>query len=400
MERSEFQTETEMELLEKLKISPSQSKLLQQIATLEELKTIPDEVMREEGINENTIYKINFWRHPFRSVQDLVIHLRLEKYLPVLQNYSIKQLKTIGESELRSLGLKKGPIIRLLSWQKNITTYNSSRKTRKNVNVLTLRRERIGKIKSEMNNQIKKQMNAQKTVKQKTLTELLLGRKLSRLRSKTKTKSMPSSRLHSTLRYNSQSNSNYESSIENENEFVPRVSAKTYHPPIPTTAPELRRQESTSVQLYSQLSSNPEDRRLLDHHVNNRLGNVTILGQRLILKSYHGFLSNITHSGLYYNWENENKKVCHITLHSEKKNRSENEINVGSFHIKLDVERKHRKFLLNYIPDKPLGHYVISICKEKNELIDEITNIFIECLIEYYRSKGYLLEKVPPPELC
>jgi len=244
-------------------------------------------------------------------------------------------------------------------------------------------RQRIAEYKEKMN----KEFNQQKTFKQNVLHELK-SRKHKTHKSKTGT-------TNSTGTRNS---NNYES---NNEELELSHSAPSFFGPIPIG--KSRRLTNTSEQLRLQVSSNIADRDYLDSCIIKHFGSkVDVLGEPSYLRvNKDGKYSRISSSGFYYNWDRENKdKVFHITLHKKYLHPTKKQLHSGAFHVKFDIDGTHRKLLLNYIPASPIGKYIISICNEQNEIIDMIANNVIDVLMDYYKFKGFLLEKVPAPHNC
>jgi hypothetical protein len=299
-------------------------------------------------------------------MDEFISYLHLDKY-SVLKNYSLDELKVIPEDTLITLGLKKGPIIRIQTWQKiqrfdfNVkNTSNHTRNTRKNSRHDHNARNSAHNARTSAHNERNSAHNERNLVLSQNHRTRRLSIPLG----------MPLDSLPKRL-FNSM--------------------------PVPLRAPELRRQNSTSQQLYTQLVTYEKDRRLLDSLVLTHLPTINLPTKKLRLQQGN-FISELLESGIYYNWI-KGKTKCHVSLHPPMPDRSERSISVGSFHIILNETHKvtHRKFLLNYMPDNT---YVISICGEEEDLIDTIANKFIDALIEYYHIKDYELIKVPPPEPC
>ena len=108
-----------------------------------------------------------------------------------------------------------------------------------------------------------------------------------------------------------------------------------------------------------------------------------IPGQTNLLRYY----SDIKHHGntLYYNWTNhEGRPYCHLSLKDDnahpRRNSKSRDI-VGRFHLRWDLGGKHvyRRILVNDNDGIELTR-----CSMKDQDIDEMTEIVLRCIQQYY----------------
>ena len=109
-----------------------------------------------------------------------------------------------------------------------------------------------------------------------------------------------------------------------------------------------------------------------------------IPGQKTLLRYY----SNITNKGktLFYNWLNQDGRLyCHLSLKDDNlhphRNSKARDI-VGRFHLRWDLGGEHfyRRILVN----DNNGVIELTRCSMKDFEIDEMTEIVLRCIREYY----------------
>jgi hypothetical protein len=166
----------------------------------------------------------------------------------------------------------------------------------------------------------------------------------------------------------------------------------------PPNNPLLYHQTSVSIDLLDELAHNNDLRVYLDELMKERMKDLYYLDEPIQLKEYTQDRTRVTYTsrfpknrkGIFYNWyiekEGEPVNAFHLSLHHASNRTEFQEVEIGSFHVKMDNRYGTiRKILMNLVN----GVYVISICKgSRYGYIDEVAERIVAILMEYFTNTG------------
>jgi len=197
------------------------------------------------------------------------------------------------------------------------------------------------------------------------------------------------------------------------NKTAKNTSPTTANSTSPTTAnstspksanaepPQLFRQTTISDTLLRELVGDDGLRKIMDGIMLEGTEGATIGKNQIHLTNYSSFqyddagkrrivwnYSDIKHHGntLYYNWTNHSgSPYCHLSLKDDKahprRNSKARDI-VGRFHLRWDLGGKnvYRRILVN----DNNGVIELTRCSMKDQDIDEMTELVLRCIQQYY----------------